>query len=52
MDSSPALENFLRPRGYEVYEAESCRATLSVLQTFIPDAVFYLGLLGSPTGGN
>jgi DNA-binding NtrC family response regulator len=31
--------NFLQLQGYEVYEAESCRTTLGVFQSFGPDVV-------------
>jgi DNA-binding NtrC family response regulator len=34
-----SVREFLRFRGYEVYEAESCRTTLGAFQSFGPDVV-------------
>jgi DNA-binding NtrC family response regulator len=34
-----SAQEFLRLQGYEVYEAESCRATLSAFRSFSPDVV-------------
>ena len=34
-----SVREFLQLQGYEVYEAESCRATLSVFHSFSPDVV-------------
>jgi DNA-binding NtrC family response regulator len=34
-----SVREFLQLQGYEVYEAESCRATLSVIRSFGPDVV-------------
>jgi DNA-binding NtrC family response regulator len=34
-----SIREFLQLQGYEVYEAESCRATLGVFQSFGPDVV-------------